>query len=33
VRDGLGKDVIVKLAKKIFSVRPPVEEIGDPISN
>ena len=32
-RDGLRKDVIIKLVKKIFSVRPAVEEIGNPISN
>jgi hypothetical protein len=33
MRDGLRKDVVIKLVKKIFSVRPAVEEIGDPIRN
>jgi hypothetical protein len=33
VRDGLRKDVIIKFMKKIFSMSPAVEEIGDPISN
>jgi hypothetical protein len=33
VRDGLREDVIIKLVKKIFSMSPAVEKIGDSISN
>ena len=33
MRDGLRKDVIIKLVKKVFSVSPAVEEIGDPIKS